>query len=283
MKYAVTAATGNFGQTATKELNRLVGAENVVVIARNEEKAHKLFPNNEFREGNYDDKATMIKAFEGIDKVLFVSSQPGGAVDRATAQKNVVDALKEDGVKFVVYTSFPHAQTSTSALASDHRATENAIKEAGINHAFLRNNWYLQNEMGFIQNGAANRDALYWANNRAGWALESDYAEAAAKVLVAENPQEIYELAGESLTYDELGQAVKEATGNDFAIKQVSNDEYAKSLEDAGLDRGTAALFTSFQEPINDGSLAEETDDLAKALGRPVTPIVEAIRSLLAD
>lgn len=283
MKYAVTAATGNFGQTAVKELNQLVGAENVVVIARNEEKAHKLFPDNEFREGNYDDKASMIEAFKGIDKVLFVSSQPGGPVDRATAQKNVVDALKEDGVKFVVYTSFPHAQTSTSALAGDHRVTENAIKDAGIAHAFLRNNWYLQNEMGFIQNGAANRDALYWANNRAGWALESDYAEAAAKVLVNDNPQEVYELAGDSLTYDELGQAVKEATGNDFAIKQVSSDEYAKSLENAGLDQGTAALFTSFQEPINDGSLAEETDDLAKALGRPVTPIVDAIKSLLAN
>lgn len=283
MKYAVTAATGNFGQTAVKELNQLVGAENVVVIARNEEKAHKLFPNNDFREGNYDDKTSMIEAFKGIDKVLFVSSQPGGPVDRATAQKNVVDALKEDGVEFVVYTSFPHAQTSTSALASDHRATENAIKDAGIAHAFLRNNWYLQNEMGFIQNGAANRDALYWANNRAGWALESDYAEAAAKVLVNDNPQEVYELAGESLTYDELGQAVKEATGNDFAIKQVSSDEYAKSLENAGLDQGTAALFTSFQEPINDGSLAEETDDLAKALGRPVIPIVDAIKTLLAN
>ena len=32
MKYAVTAATGNLGQAAVKELNKLAGAENVIVI-----------------------------------------------------------------------------------------------------------------------------------------------------------------------------------------------------------------------------------------------------------
>lgn len=124
-----------------------------------------------------------------IDRVLFISSQPGGKVDRAIAQKYVIDAMKEDGVKFVAYTSFPKADTSTSALAGDHRATEEAIKEADIAHAFLRDNWYLENEMAFLQNGAANKDALYWANHRAGWALEREYAEAAAKL--AKDPTQI--------------------------------------------------------------------------------------------
>lgn len=38
MKYAISAATGNFGQTAVKNLVDAVGAENVVAIVRNEEK-----------------------------------------------------------------------------------------------------------------------------------------------------------------------------------------------------------------------------------------------------
>lgn len=106
MKYAVTAAAGRFGQGAVKVLNELVGAENVVVIDRNLEKAQGLYPNNEVRVGNYDEVASMEAALKGIDKVLFISSQPGGKVDRATAQKNVVDAMKKNGVKFVAYTSF---------------------------------------------------------------------------------------------------------------------------------------------------------------------------------
>lgn len=282
MKYAVTAATGNLGQATVKELNKLAGAENVVVIARNTDKAAKLFPNNEVRHGDYEDKSSMIDALKGIDRVLFISSQPGGKVDRATAQTNVIDALKENNIKFVAYTSFPNAQNSTTPLAADHRLTENAIKEADIDHSFLRDNWYLENEIGFLQNGAANRDALYWANNKAGWALERDYAEGAAKVVTSEDPREIYEFAGKARAYDKLGKTLQEATGNDFAIKQVSHDDYVKSLESAGLDTPTAKLFASFQAPIDSGSLNKESDDLEEVLGHPVTPLVDAIKEVLA-
>ncbi|MGM9891588.1 NAD(P)H-binding protein [Limosilactobacillus sp.] len=282
MKYAVTAATGNFGQVAVKELNKLVDVKDVVVVARNTDKATKLFPNNEVRHGDYEDAVSMDNALKGIDRVLFISSQPGGQVNRATAQGNVVKAMVNDGVKFVAYVSFPNAQKSTTPLAADHRVTENAIKEAGLAHAFLRDNWYLENEIGFLQSGAASRDALYWANNKAGWALERDYAEAAAKVVTSDNPQAVYEFAGKSRSYEDLGAALKQATGNDFAVKQVSHDDYVKALEDTGLDAATAGLFASFQAPIDSGDLAEESTDLEKALGRPVTPIVEAIREILA-
>lgn len=282
MKYAVTAATGNLGQAAVKELNKLVGAENVIVIARNTDKATKLFLNNEVRHGDYEDKSSMIDALKEIDRVLFISSQPSGKVDRATAHANVVDALKENNIKFVAYTSFPDAQNSTTPLATDHRLTENAIKEAGIDHSFLRDNWYLENEIGFLQSGAANHDALYWANDKAGWALERDYAEGAAKVLTSEDPREIYEFAGKTRTYDELGKALQEATGNHFAIKQISHDDYVKSLEEAGLDTPTAELFASFQAPIDSGSLNKESNDLEEVLGHPVTPLVDAIKEVLA-
>lgn len=282
MKYAVTAATGNLGQAAVKELNKLVGAENVIVIARNTDKATKLFLNNEVRHGDYEDKSSMIDALKGIDRVLFISSQPSDKVDRATAHANVVDALKENNIKFVAYTSFPDAQNSTTPLATDHRLTENAIIEAGIDHSFLRDNWYLENEIGFLQSGAANHDALYWANDKAGWALERDYAEGAAKVLTSEDPREIYEFAGKTRTYDELGKALQEATGNHFAIKQISHDDYVKLLEEAGLDTPTAELFASFQAPIDSGSLNKESNDLEEVLGHPVTPLVDAIKEVLA-
>lgn len=282
MTYAVTAATGNLGQAAVKELNKLVGAENVIVIARNTDKATKLFLNNEVRHGDYEDKSSMIDALKGIDCILFISSQPSGKVDRATAHANVVDALKENNIKFVAYTSFPDAQNSTTPLATDHRLTENAIKEAGIDHSFLRDNWYLENEIGFLKSGAANHDALYWANDKAGWALERDYAEGAAKVLTSEDHREIYEFAGKTRTYDELGKVLQEATGNHFAIKQISHDDYVKSLEEAGLDTPTAELFASFQAPIDSGSLNKESNDLEEVLGHPVTPLVDAIKEVLA-
>lgn len=149
-KFAITAATGKFGQTAVKELNKLVGADNVVVIARNLEEGKELFPNNEIRHGDYEDLDSMNSALKGINRVLFISSQPGGKISRSEAQANVVEAMKNNGVKFVAYTSFPYAQNSKTPLAEDHRNTENKIKEAGLAHSFLRNNWYLENEVVFL-------------------------------------------------------------------------------------------------------------------------------------
>lgn len=283
MKYAITAATGNFGQTAVKELlNLTTNDDEIIAIARNTAKAKQLLPAVvEIRQGDYADKASMETALQGVDRLLFISSQPGGAVARDVQHQNVIQALTAAKVKFVAYTSFPNAQASTSALAGDHQLTENAIKQSNVAHAFLRNNWYLENEMGLLQNGAANKTVSYWASNNAGWALEREFAAAAAKVLTLSNPKEVYEFAGQSRSYAELGAAIKEATGNDFIVQQVSMKEYQAELEAAGLDKDTAALFTSFQAPINDGSLNEETTELPDVLGHDLTSLPAAIKEII--
>ena len=128
----------------------------------------------EIRQADYGDEAAVEKALAGVDKLLFISSQPGGAVTRADQHKNVVEAAKNAGVGYVTYTSFPKASESDNWLAADHKLTEKLLKESGLKHSFLRNNWYLENEMTFLALGPANR--IYWANNFAGWAPESEYA-----------------------------------------------------------------------------------------------------------
>ncbi|WP_125980508.1 SDR family oxidoreductase [Loigolactobacillus iwatensis] len=283
MKYAITATTGNFGQIAVKELLKLTDNSEVIAIARNVAKAKELLPQGvEIRQGDYNDEASMETALQGVDRLLFISSQPGGAVTRADQHKNVVKALAAAQVKFVAYTSFPNAQNSTSALANDHKITESAIEDAGVAHSFLRNNWYLENEVGFLQNGAANKPVSYWAAGKVGWALEREFAEAAVKVLTLSNPKKVYELAGPARSYADLGNGLKQATGNDFTVKQVSATEYQAGLVAAGLDQNTAALFTSFQEPINDGSLSEDSTDLETVLGHDLTALPKAINEILS-
>lgn len=71
------------------------------------------------------------------------------------------------------------------------------------------------------------------------------------------------------------------ATGEEAAAKQVSQDEYVKALEGLGLDHDTAAMYAAFQQPIDDGSLKEESSDLEEVLGS-LTPLDQAIKELLA-
>lgn len=151
MKYGITAATGHFGQAAVAALNELVGADQVVVIVRNTAKAQQLFPVNEVRHGDYGEPASLAPALAGVDRVLFISSQPGGAVSRDVQHQNMVAALVAAKVDRVVYTSFPHADQAQSWLAADHQLTEQALRAAGVPAVMVRNNWYLENEASFLQ------------------------------------------------------------------------------------------------------------------------------------
>ena len=242
MKYGITAATGHFGQVAVKELVGLVGADNVVAIARNLEKAKQLLPDDiEIRQGDYDDKNSLVSAFEGLDKVLFISSQPGGKISRLEQHTNVVDALKEAKVKYVAYTSFPHADQAKSALASVYAAGDGKV----------------------------------------GWALEREYAEGAVKVLVSDETKDVYEFAGASRNYADLAKAVGKVYGKEIAVTNVASEDYKAGLEKAGLDENTIGFILMIQDLIKQGELTEETSDLVDVLGHELKALPEAIKEVI--
>lgn len=279
--YAITGATGHFGSRAIQTLTQLVPANEIVAIARNVEKAKNELPDGiTIRQADYDDPATLSTALQGVDKLLLVSSQPGGSVPRQTQHQNVIDAAKQDGVGFIAYTSFAHIETAQSPLADDHRYTEGAIVAAGLKHSFLRNNWYLENEAATIQGALKGQPFVFAADKgRVGWAVEADYADAAAKVLTMDDPQPVYEFAGRPLTYAQLADIVKSVSDVPFEVKAVSEAQYQEGLQSSGLDAQTAAVVTSMQTLINNGDLNEDNTDLPDVLGRPLTPLAEAIKA----
>lgn len=283
MKYAVTAATGKFGQAAVKALLEKLPSQELVIIARNLTKAKQLFPDLEIRPADYDSEVELTKALTGIDKVLFISSQPGGAVSRDIQHQNVVNALKKAGVTYVAYTSYPHANSAQAGLAADHKLTEQLLQASGIKHSFLRNNWYFENELGLISGLAQTQTGAYWADNKTGWALESEYAQAAANVLLMAQPKEVYEFAGTPLSYEELAQAVGTATNKTVTITKLSHEDYVDSLAQTGLDHETAALYASFQIPNSLGDLAQPSDDLTTVLGKQPLEITAAVANLLQN
>jgi NAD(P)H dehydrogenase (quinone) len=279
--YAITGVTGHFGQAAVKVLAQLVPANDIVALARNTEKAQGIVPAGvTVRPGDYTKPEQLRESLAGVDRLLFISSQPGAAMPRTEQHENVVNAAKAAGVQFIAYTSFPHAATNDMPLAADHKLTEQLIKESGLQYAFLRNNWYLQNEAATLNAAAAGHDFVYSAGaGKAGWALEREYAEGAVKVLVMDKPQPVYEFAGQARTYKDLADAM---TG-DFKVQSVDDAAYKQGLLAAGLDEGTADLVTGFQAMIRAGQLDENTTDLPDVLGHALTPIADAIKEVVGQ
>lgn len=276
--YALTAATGHFGQAAVKQLVALVGAENVVALARNVEKAKGIMPAGvTVRPGDYADQNQLTASLQGVDRLLFISSLPGGKVSRIQQHQNLVNAAKAAQVSFVAYTSFPHADRSKAPLAADHQTTEQALKDSGLTYAFLRNNWYLENEANGLKKAAAGKPLVYAAGaGQVGWALEREYAEAAAKILVADAPQMVYELSGPARAYADLAAAIDVATAQSLDVAT-----YQQRLEAAGLPAGAVAALTGIQQSIKDGQLTPDGDTLSAVLGHELTPLADAIQAVL--
>lgn len=188
MNFAVTGATGRFGQAALKALHQsITGDDHIIALARNQEKANTLFADLaavEVRPGAYEDEEALVRSLQGVDRLLFISSQPSADMPRQQQHTNVVRAAKRAGIHYLVYTSFPRADQANNFLAEDHRVTEALIKEIGLPHAFARNNWYLENEMTGLKAVLAGAPLVYAAgSSQVGWALERDYAAGAVALL----------------------------------------------------------------------------------------------------
>ena len=283
MKLLVTGATGKFGSKVVETLLKTVPASQLAVSVRNPEKAEELRARGvEIRQGDFDHPETLDAAFAGVDRLLLVSAD-GDNETRIRQHANAVAAAERAGVGFIAYTSLANAQESQNLFAPTHQATEEAILKTGIPYSFLRNNWYLENEISSIQGVLAGAPWITSAENgKVGWALQQDYAEAAAAVLSGKGHENtIYELSGKVLTQEEIAAALGSVLGKEITVQQVDDATYADIMQAAGVPDFVIPILVEIQRSIRVGSLDVESNDFEKLLGRPATPINEGLSQIV--
>lgn len=283
MKILVTGATGKLGTKVVETLLKSVPANQLAVSVRNPEKAEGLRAHGvEVRHGDFDRPETLGTAFTGIDRLLIISAD-GDNDTRIRQHGNAIDAAKHAGVKFIAYTSITNAKESNNFLAPTHQATEEAILKTGIPYSFLRNNWYLENEIASIQGVLAGAPWVTSAGNgKVGWALQQEYAEAAANVLVGNGHEKtIYELSGELLTQEDIASALSVVLGKNVPVQQVDDAAYGDIMRAVGVPDFVIPILVGIQQGIREGTLEVESSDFEKLLGRPITPINDAISQLV--
>jgi NAD(P)H dehydrogenase (quinone) len=278
MTIVVTGATGPFGRHAIETLLRNgTPASEIVGVGRQIEKIADLGVAT--RRVDYDDPESLRAAFEGADRVLFVSASEAGK--RLEQHRNVVEAAKAAGVSLIVYTSIVKADTSDLLLAAEHQATEQMLIDSGLPYVFLRNSWYLEN----YDIAAALDRGLVGASGhgKISAATRFDLAEAAAAVVAGEgHERQVYELGGEPFTLPELAAVISRESGREVSYTDLPEEKYTEVLVGAGLPEGFAAVLADSDRGAAKGYLHAEGDDLARLLGRPVTPLVSYVRGRLA-
>jgi len=285
MKILVTGVTGKLGSIIVETLLETISSENLAVSVRNPEKAEHLRARGvDVRLGDFDQPETLDKAFAGIDRLLIVSTD-GDNETRIRQHADAVAAAQRANVGFIAYTSVGNASESSLFLAPVHRATEEAIKNTGIPYSFLRNNWYLENEISSIQAVLAGAPWLTSVGSgKVGWATRRDYAVAAAAVLAGEGHENtVYELSGKLTTQEELVSILAAVLGREIPVQQVDDATYASIMSSAGVPEPVVPILVQIQSAIRDGALEVESNDFQKLLGRPVTPLEEALRQIVNE
>ena len=283
-KYLVTLANSHFGSLSIDFLLKEVPPKDIIATVRDLKKGEKFKEKGiEVRLADYSKPETLKEAFKGVDKILFISSIPGQAVSRENQHKNVVEAAKACGVKFIVYTSIIKGDKNEALLSADHKYTEKIIKESGIKHTICRNNWYFENDELLWKLCGNEGKILYDAlgNQKIGYALRREYAEAAAKVLTHKNPKEIYELTGKPRNLKEIGEAIKKITKKDFKIIEISKEKMAEKMKEEGYPELIVGTWSFMINDYLKGCLNFESDDFAQILGRPLTSLEDSLKELL--
>ncbi len=280
MKIAITGATGQLGQLVVNKLKEKGYNDNIVAIVRSAQKASNL--NVEVREADYDKPETLNNALAGIDTLLLISGSEVGK--RAVQHLNIIEAAKQNDVKWIIYTSILRADTSTISLAEEHLATETALKDSGIPFTLLRNGWYTENYTGSIQGAIAGGAFIGSAGEgKISSAARADYAEAAVAVLTGEGHQgKTHELAGdEAWTLSDLAAEVSRQTGSNIPYKNLPESDYAAALVSFGLPQELANAIAGWDVSASEGALFDDTRQLSALIGRPTTPLADTVREAL--
>lgn len=282
MSIVVTAATGHLGNLVIDELLERVPTDQVVAVARNAEKAAPLAARGvEVRIANYNDRAALATVFHAGDTVLLISGLEPNRLDQHVA---VIAAAKAAGVARIVYTSVLGGSEADFDLAVDHIATEQAILDSGLNYTFLRNGWYHEVYTAQIPAQLEHGVVGSAGDGRIGSAARRDYAAATAVVLTGEgHDKTAYELNGDtSWTLAEYAAELSKQAGQEVAYSNVPAETYLEILLGAGVPEGFAPILVDVDDAIERGRLAGRGSDLSRLIGRPTTPLADAIAVALS-
>lgn len=286
----VTGATGHFGKLAINFLlEKGVHPNQVLALVRNESSA------GDFKEkgvgvviGDYDNYSTLLSAFQGVEKLLFVSGND--IMNRITQHQNVIRAAKEAGVKHIVYTSFQRRdETEASPLwivAESHIKTENWLKESGVAYTILKNNLYMDFLPGFIGEQVLETGLVYVPaeSGKVSAVLRSEMAEAAAVILATDGHagKEYNFTNTEAVSYHEMAQIISEVSGKTVNYISPTVDEYEKTLSGYGVPAHVIGIFSSFAVAQAKGELDVVSTDLEALLGRKPLSVRNFLSSLYA-
>jgi NAD(P)H dehydrogenase (quinone) len=273
-KILVTGASGHLGKLVLDELLNK-GYKNIFALTRNPEKLAEYAKKGVIiKAGDFDKANTLTDVFTGISRVLLISTDALGS--RVTQHKNAIEAMVKSGVKHVVYTSWPKANTSVASVSAEHFTTEEIIKNSGLSYTILRNYPYAENLFMSLPSAIA-RGALAGiaGAGKVAYVTKADCARAAAGALSSsDTSNKVLDISGpKAVSYSEIAKITSEIIGKNFTYLNMQEADFKSALMQSGLPEIWADLFVSFDLAFKNGDAEKVSSSVFDLSGVKPTDI----------
>jgi NAD(P)H dehydrogenase (quinone) len=254
MRIAVTGGTGRVG--------------GLVVQLLTEEGRHDVVPLSS-RTAPYDDPAALRAALDGVDTLVFVSSD-GEAARVVVHHHNVLDAAIRCGTRHVVLLSGLDADIeSPFCYAFTNGDTERLLRASGLPYSIVRAGLFTEFFLGLVwragtgTRGADATVALPAADGRVSLVGRSDVARCLAALALREPTNGHHDVTGpESLTVETIARIAG------YRYADTAPADFAGALLRLGEEPWWTYAYTSMFEAIRQGRWAATSDAVTALTGR---------------
>ena len=263
MRIAVTGGTGRAGGHVARLLA--------------DESQHDVVPLSS-RTASYDDPTALRAALDGVDTLVFVSSD-GEAARVIVHHHNVLDAATQSRVGHVVLLSGLDADPgSPFCYAYTNGDTERRLRASGLPYSIVRAGLFTEFFLGWIRRagtGTGGTDgtvALPAADGRVSLVARGDVARCLAALALREPTNGNHDVTGpESLTIEAIASAVG------YRYADTVPADFAGALLSLGEEPWWTYAYTSMFESIRQGRWAATSDAVTELTGREPASLRETL------
>jgi uncharacterized protein YbjT (DUF2867 family) len=278
----VITITGSTGTIGSEVVRLLSGAGVDIRAVHRDVRKTRTLPNVTWVYADLDDVRRLSVALDGTQRLFLLTSN---APDFARTQIDVVRAAERLGVDHVVKLSALGASDhSTSAIAREHWAVEQALQSSRLKWTFLRPHAFMQNWLADVADSVRAEGVIYApiGEGRVPFIDTRDIAAVAAEVLLhpeAHAGKKYFLTGGEAVGYGDLAAALSEATGRAVTYRPITMEEARSRAAARGVAAATidAMLAIAAYQKVG-GPTAIVSPRVQEILGRPPRTIGDFAR-----
>lgn len=236
----ITGASGNIGYELIRGLTSLKSEHKVIAADYNPTRAKTIlgeFKNLEYRKLDFTDPTSFSDALDGIQVVFLL--RPPQLAEVALYFEPFIDALKKQGIHQIVFLS---VQGVEKQKRIPHHKIEELIRRSGLDYAFLRPSYFMQNLSTTLVHEIKARDTIFIPSGslKFTWVDARDIGMVGAHILkdFDRYKNQSYVITGvEQTDFHQVAELLSEHLGRPISYESPNLMKFFREKRKLGMDK----------------------------------------------